>query len=596
MIDFLAGFIVAAVLIAATLWWRGRRRPSRRRAREAERWNILEHLLSNIPVAIYWKDSDSLYRGANERFLANAGAERLADLIGKSDHDLPWSSDEAHAYRRNDRIVIATGHPLLDLEETQLNASGEHLILSSSRIPLRDGRGRVHGILGIYSDVTERQKNQQMLINYAFYDSLTGLPNRRLLRERLEQSLGRMRRRKRNVALLFLDLDDFKRINDTLGHDAGDRLLVQVAQRLRSGLRESDTVARMSGDEFNVLLEDVRGPADVQNVAHKLLEALRAPIRIDSHEILVTTSIGITIAPKDGDESKTLLRNADIALYDAKGGGGARLRFFSAEMNERAKKRLEIENELRRALRSGEFQLAYQPLVHLATRRVESVEALLRWHHPERGLIPPNDFIDIAEETGLIVPLGNWVLRRACEEVLANPRLGANGPRVAVNLSLRQFRDPELLLVMRQTLADCRVDPRRLELEVTESAVMDDLEATLAVLAELKGLGITISIDDFGTGYSSLAQLKRLPVDTVKVDRAFVRDIPDDKEDLAITSAIIAMAHKMNLRVVAEGIETRQQLHFLEENGCDVGQGFLFSKGVSIGELEATIDGCGSLD
>ncbi|MCA8970377.1 MAG: bifunctional diguanylate cyclase/phosphodiesterase, partial [Planctomycetes bacterium] len=372
----------------------------------------------------------------------------------------------------------------------------------------------------------------------------------------------------------------------------GDKILstCSVAHRLRGALRESDTVARHGGDEFNVLIDDVRSLADVQSVAIKLLDALRAPIRLDSHEILVTTSIGVTIAPKDGSDSETLLRNADIALYDAKACGGGRLRFFSTDMNERAKKRLEIENEVRRGLRNGEFRLDYQPLVDLASRRVEAVEALLRWDHPVRGLVPPSEFIDIAEETGLIVPLGNWVLRRACEEILSRDDLGADGPRVAVNLSLRQFRDPDLLVVIRQTLEDCAIDPKRIELELTESAVMEDLEETLRILAELKTLGITISIDDFGTGYSSLAQLKRLPVDTVKVDRTFVRDIPDDHEDLAITSAIIAMAHKMNLRVVAEGIETEAQLRFLEENGCDVGQGFFFSRGVPSDELRETIE------
>lgn len=589
LIAFLAGFVLAAILVAATLWWRTQRRPSKRRAREAERWSILEHLLSNIPVAIYWKDENSLYRGCNARFLENAGCRDDEELIGRSDHDMPWTGDEAHAYRRTDRIVLETGHPLLDLEETQMTASGEHLIISSSRIPLRDARGKIQGVLGIYSDITERQRDQQQLRNYAFYDSLTGLPNRRLLRERLEQGLGRMRRRKRSIALLYLDLDDFKRINDTLGHDAGDRLLVQVANRLRAVLRESDTVARLGGDEFNILLEDVKDASDVQRVAYKVLESLRTPIPIDGHEILVTTSIGVTLAPKDGADSETLLRNADIALYDAKDCGADRLRFFSDEMNQRAQKRLEIENEIRRGLRRGEFVLNYQPLVHLETRRVACVEALLRWNHPKRGVVGPADFIDIAEETGLIVPLGHWVLRRACEEVLQHDFEGEDGPRVAVNLSLRQFRDPDLLLVMRQTIQECGVDPSRLELELTESAIMENLGETLRILAELKELGITISIDDFGTGYSSLAQLKRLPVDTVKVDRTFVRDLPDDTEDLAITSAIIAMAHKMNLRVVAEGIETEAQLDFLSANGCDFGQGFLFSRAVPFDELPRTI-------
>ena len=575
--------LVSVVALAVT--WRRAARAERRSGSE-----VLRSLLAQMPRPIFWKDRDGVYRGCNRAFLERHKLDSMSEVIGRRDDEMPWK-EEAEGYRQSDRIVMSTRERMIGVEHTQWTASGSAMIVRTSKAPLLDARGRVIGVLGIDEDITKDKEAERKLEKLAFYDSLTGLPNRVLLQERLEQALKRVQRDqndpfkrendRRQLAVLYLDLDDFKHVNDTLGHDAGDKMLVEVTKRLRSCLRQNDTVARVGGDEFLVLLPDVRGPADIRVVVHKLLEAMRAPLSLEGSEIIVTMSIGITLAPKDGSDRSELLKNADIAMYRAKDLGRNSFEFFSPEMNRLARERLSLENELRRALTAGHFALHYQPQVRISTGQTEAIEALMRWQHPERGLVMPGDFIEAAEESGLIVPLGHWALRRACEQLVASRAAW----RVSVNLSQRQFRDAALVETIRETLAATGLEPRRLELELTESSLMDDVGDTVRVLSELKALGIRIAIDDFGTGYSSLSRLKQLPVDTLKVDREFVRDLPHDEGDRAITVAVIAMAQELKLEVVAEGVETEAQLHYLRGCGCDVAQGYLLGRPGPIEDL-----------
>lgn len=434
-------------------------------------------------------------------------------------------------------------------------------------------------------DITELKVASQRMEQLALFDALTGLANRRLFLDRLEQALHNARRRGTDTALLFLDLDQFKRINDTLGHDAGDLLLLTVADRLKSCVRSQDTVARLGGDEFTVLLTDIRDPQAVYGIARTILESLKAPVLLHKQEVIVSTSIGITFGPSDGDDTESLMRNADLALYRAKERGRDRYAFFTEELNRRATHLLQLEQELRHALRFDEFNLVFQPQIDLKTGRTVCVEALIRWIHPGRGAVNPDDFIPVAEETGLIVPIGAWVLRTACMQIKLLHQLSDNRLRVAVNLSARQFRDPALEQVIAGALDASGLAPRYLEIEVTESMLMDDIDAVSAQLSRIKSMGVTVTIDDFGTGYSSLRYLKRLPVDILKVDREFVKDIPDDLNDMEVTAAIIAIAHKLGLKVIAEGVENKDQNDFLVINRCDFAQGYFFSRPLSFEDL-----------
>ena len=451
--------------------------------------------------------------------------------------------------------------------------------------PIEDDSGRITHLVAVSEDVTELKETQLKMERLAFYDTLTGLENRRLFRERLEQAVKVAQRSDRSVALLYLDLDQFKRVNDTLGHDAGDALLKSVADRLRDCVRQEDTVARIGGDEFTVLLAEVEGSTGASKVAQKIIRSLKQPIKLPTQEITTTTSIGVTLAPTDGIEAEVLLRNADLAMYRAKERGRNNYQFFTEEMNTEVTQRLFLENELRRALDQGQFTLYYQPLVSVKKQEIVSLEALLRWNHPHQGVITPDRFIYSAEETGLIVPVGTWVLWTACQQIQGLRDLGFPLTKVAVNLSARQFREPSLPDTIEQILVETGLENGALELELTESTLMETTEETITILNRLRGLGVSISIDDFGTGYSSLSYLKQFPIDTLKVDRSFVRDIPVDPNDVAITTAVIAMAHKLQLRVVAEGVETTEQYAFLEANQSDIVQGFLCGRPLPYNEV-----------
>jgi diguanylate cyclase (GGDEF)-like protein/PAS domain S-box-containing protein len=438
----------------------------------------------------------------------------------------------------------------------------------------------VRGIVITYRDVTERKVFEEQLRHLAFHDSLSGLPNRALFLDRLERAMALAHRNLRPVAMLFLDLDNFKVVNDSLGHQAGDQLLREVAKRLQSCVRAEDTVARLGGDEFTILLAEIVQPDEVTAVADRIAQVLRAPIAINDREVFLSASIGVALSEPGRDGPSSLLCNADLAMYQAKAAGKARHALFDAGMNTRAVERLELETALRLALERSEFRVYYQPILSLANERVCEVEALIRWAHPDRGLVPPGVFIPVAEETGLIVPIGQWVLEQACRQARQwQAQRGVDRPLiVSVNLSARQFQHPDLAADIERALRATGLDPRILKLEVTESVVMQDADSATATLQQLKALGIQLAIDDFGTGYSSLASLKRLPVDTLKIDRSFVDGLGSDGQDTAIVQSVVALAKTLHLDVTAEGVATPIQAAYLRALGCDRGQGYLFAR------------------
>lgn len=462
---------------------------------------------------------------------------------------------------------------------------GSHFWCTTTISAVHDKSGAVTNYIVSGIDITELKEASSTMKQLALFDALTGLANRRLFVDRMGQSIAASQRRNTIAALLFLDLDQFKRINDTLGHDAGDELLLIVADRLTSCVRAQDTVARLGGDEFTILLNDITDVQSITQIANQILKELKEPIMLGKHEVIISTSIGITLTPNDSQEVDALMKNADLALYQAKARGRDCYYYFTEELNTKALKLLNIEQELRHALQMDEFSLVYQPQVCLKTGSISSIEALIRWHHPTRGEVPPDEFIGIAEETGLIVQIGEWVLRNACMQTKMLQQLTGQKIRVAVNLSSRQFSDPDLEQVIAEVLVESGLNPKYLEIEVTESMLMDNIDKVIEQLNRIKTTGPTITIDDFGSGYSSLSYLKRLPVDILKVDREFVKDIPEDLNDMEITSAIIAIAHKLNLKVIAEGVENIDQRDFLVINKCDYAQGYYFSRPISFESL-----------
>jgi len=452
--------------------------------------------------------------------------------------------------------------------------------------PYIDDDGEIIGVVALIRDITERKAAEQQIEYQAYHDALTGLANRNLFQEHLSLALALAQRRSKQVAVLFLDLDHFKLVNDSLGHTIGDALLREVARRLKSAVREGDTVARVGGDEFTIVLQDLSRPEEAAGVARKVLHTIAAPMEVHGHRLYVTTSIGITMFPEDGEDAEALLKNADTAMYRAKADGRNTYQMSTRELSRSTEERMSVENGLHSALEAGQFAVLYQPQIDVETMEIVGMEALIRWNHPERGVILPEDFIGIAEERGLILPIGDWVLRQACRDVRRFHNRGRPHFRVAVNLSARQFRDASLGETVESALADAGIAPGTLELEITETVAMENVELTMSTLAHFRRSGVTIAIDDFGTGHSSLSYLKRFPLDALKVDRAFVTDLPDSFEDAAIVSSVVQLANGLGLRVVAEGVETAGQLEFLKDAGCREVQGFYFSYPLEIDELE----------
>lgn len=455
--------------------------------------------------------------------------------------------------------------------------------------PVLDETGSVAHFVWVINDVTEREQHEELLEYQANHDALTGLPNRNLLADRITQSLANAHRYDMPVAVLFIDLDNFKFVNDSLGHALGDRMLIIQADRLHKSIRSGDTVARYGGDEFVVVISNLEKSEDAALVAQHIQELVSRPFTIDGHEFGITCSIGISLYPKDGHDVDSLLKNADAAMYRAKEQSRNSFQFYTSEMNDRVVERMVIERHLRHALELGQLEMHYQPQVELTNGRIIGVEALLRWHSPSLGAVSPSRFIPLAEETGLIVPIGEWVLKTCCEQNKAWQDAGLTPLTISVNISARQLQKKDLSGDIAAILRESGLKPRFLELEIVESMVMKDVESAMVIMTELKSLGIQLAMDDFGTGYSSLSYLKRFPFDRLKIDLSFVRDILSDPESASIARTIIAMAHNLNLRAIAEGVETKEQLEYLRLHGCDEIQGYYVSRPVNAQEFEALL-------
>lgn len=546
--------------------------------REAER--RYRSLFDNAIEGIFRTTPDGHYLDANPALARIYGFDSPQELM-ESLRDIR-SQLYVDPARREEfmRIVKARGS-ISGFESQVYRKNGDVIWISENARAVFDGAGNVLHYEGTVEDVTERRLYQTRIEQQANYDTLTGLANRSLLNDRLQQAIFTAASYGTRLAVVFVDLDRFKFINDSLGHHVGDQLLKEMAERFKTCVREFDTVARLGGDEFVLLINGQSGPDGVATGMERMLEVISKPWRTVQGEFEVTCSIGVALYPDDGEDATTLLKHADSAMYRAKEHGRNNFQFFTNELNQLMKERFELENNLRRALDRGQFELLYQPRVDLATRKVIGCEALIRWQLPGRGVVSPSRFIPVAEEIGLIAPIGRWVLHTACAQNKAWQDSGFEPCVVSVNVSPRQFRRDDLVETIREVLADTRLEPRYLEIELTENMVMHDAARMVQMLYAIKRLGVQIAVDDFGTGYSSLSYLKRFPVDRLKVDRSFVQDIAVDADDAAIVRTIIALGHNLGLKVVAEGVETEEQIAFLSANACDELQGYYFSQPIS---------------
>ena len=531
----------------------------------------LASLLSLSADWIWEQDAELRFTFVSEGIRAATGTTPEA-LLGKkrlADSSFEATPESVAAYE----ACIQARHAFRDFTFKRIRPDGSARFVRTSGEPVFDDTGAFKGYRGISRDVTAATLAEQKVHELARYDSLTGLPNRNMFLGELDSAIARAARHDGEFAVCFIDLDRFKSINDTLGHEAGDQLLQAMAKRLQGALRKTDLVARLGGDEFVVMLDGGADGSDLAAVAQKLLAAIAEPLVLQGCSLLVTGSIGIGRYPADAQDAATLLKHADAAMYLAKDNGKNNIQFYTAELADMAARQFELESALRLALVRDELVLHYQPKVDVVSGRILGLEALVRWHHPTRGLVPPGDFIPLAEERGLIVPLGRWVMEQACRQIRDWRSAGLQAPPVAVNLSARQFADETLVEHLVAAMTTYGVTPADIEVELTESVLMADPERANAVLRQLHQMGVRIAIDDFGTGYSSLSYLKRFPAETVKIDRSFISGLPGDGDDTAITQAVIAMAHSLGLQVVAEGVETQEQLAALRRLGCDEAQG-----------------------
>ena len=548
---------------------------------------IAARLFEATPQGVLITDRRLRIVAVNSAFTATTGYSEEA-VLGHTPSMLASGRHETPFYEAMWEALESRGHWQGEIWNRRKNGEvyPEWLTITA----LRDDAGEVTHYAGIFSDLSAQEQVQERLRSLAYYDLLTDLPNRLLFRDRLRYAIAQARRDKHPLALMFLDLDRFKTINDTLGHSTGDALLRMVADRIKCSVRESDTVARLGGDEFTILLPNLNSRRDATPVANKLIEVLAKPMTLESQTLYVTASIGVALFPDDGDDDETLLKQADTAMYRAKTSGRDNYQFYTAKMGQEVAERLELENDLREAMERQELDVHYQPQVDLESGHMVGMEALLRWHHPVRGDISPARFVPIAEESGLIIHLGEWVLRRALTDLKHWLLNGHPDMRMAVNLSPLQLRQVDLPQRVALVLDELGLDSSHLELELTESMLVEDDQVTREVLGKLNAMGVRLAIDDFGTGYSSLAHLRRFAIDKLKIDQSFVRDLVSDRSDAELASTIIAMGHKLNLKVIAEGAEVAEQLDFLREQNCDEMQGYYYSPPLSREEMDALLD------
>ena len=562
------------------------------RKKTVEQLRLFARVFDTINEGVMVTDSNNNIVLVNPAFSTITGYS-AAEAIGKNPRMLHSGLTSKAFYKKMWQCIHQAGRWQGEITDRRKN--GESYIEWLSISTMKDERGELSHHIAVISDISERKAAEEHMAYMAQHDFLTDLPNRMLLHDRLTQAIAHAEREQRKVAVMFLDLDRFKIINDTLGHLIGDKLLKIVADRIGNVARASDTVSRLGGDEFAIMLTHITDANDIATIAVKLLAAIAGPCVIDGNEIEVTTSIGISVFPEDGNDSESLIAHADAAMYQAKGSGRNNYQFFTHEMNQRTLERMAIKNKLSHALERNELFLCYQPQVDLQSNRIIGAEALVRWHHPLHGNVMPVQFISVAEENGLIPPIGEWVLREACRQNQEWRKLGLMEITMAVNLSVVQFRQKNLGEVIKNILHESALAPSGLEIEITESILMQDAEAAILLLEDIKTMGLKLSVDDFGTGYSSLSYLKRLPIDKFKIDQSFVRDLATDTDDAVIVSAIISMAHSLGLKVIAEGVETAEQLAFLKQQGCDEIQGYYFSQPVSAGEFTKLLSSGGTL-
>jgi len=545
----------------------------------------LSKIINLLPDLIWLKDCDGKYIAYNLQF-KKLFSKKNINIIGKNDTDF-FDQENIEFSSKYDKKVKQYKESIIYETYLRLKDGTQKGYFKITKTPIFDEKQNLKYIMCIARDMSEQKYKEDQLSQYANYDILTGLANRTLFMDRLKHLLNQRIQPNKYSAILFIDLDHFKNINDTFGHSIGDKVLKLVSQKLKSTVRKGDTVSRHGGDEFAILLENIKSPLDAAKIAQNILDILKQPLLIKEHHFHITTSIGITIAPTDSTNAETLLRFADIAMYKSKNNGRDSYAFYTQDLSAQAEERIQLEEDLYSAIQNKEFRLYYQSQINVETQHIIGAEALIRWKHPINGLIMPIKFIPIAESSGQIIAIGKWVIKQAMQDMSNWKSKNLPIEVLSINLSVRQLNDKALIDIIKQTLKETQCKPEWIEFEVTEGYAMSDHQAATSLLEELSSLGFKISIDDFGTGYSSLAYLKRLPIQKIKIDQSFVNDVPGDADDESIVSAVIHIAKSLNLNIIAEGVETSPQQDFLQKHGCLHAQGYLYTKPMPKSEFES---------